>query len=181
MMPMGRVEWIFIHTAAFSGDAGVAEIDDWHRARGWAGIGYHYIIRRTGDVEAGRSLRYAGAHVAGCNSKSVGLCCEGHGDYEPHTAAQRTSLLDLCRTLMADYDVSADRVLGHREVNLLIDAGEVGDHYRTSKSCPGQQVDMDEIRRSLDPLGEVVDLETLISDSMGLFGWLMRRRTPTMS
>jgi N-acetylmuramoyl-L-alanine amidase len=179
MMPMGRVEWIFVHTAAFSGDCGAAEIDEWHRARGWAGIGYHYVIRRSGEVEAGRSIRYAGAHVAGCNSRSIGICCEGHGDYEPHTPEQRSTLLHLCRSLMADYGLAPERVLGHREVNGLIDAGHVGDHYRTAKSCPGDLVDMDEIRQWLGPLGEVPG--TVISDSMGLFGWLMRRRTPTMS
>mgnify|MGYP006196757957 CR=1 FL=1 len=97
-------------------------------------------------IEPGRSLEYAGAHVEGCNTKSVGICCEGHGDYEEHTAAQRSSLLDLCRTLMQKYELGHEAVLGHREVNRLVAAGVVGDHYRTYKTCPGNRVDMDAIR-----------------------------------
>lgn len=153
LLPMSRVQWIFVHTAAYSGDAGATEIDAWHRARGWAGIGYHFVVRRDGRVEPGRSLEHAGAHVAGCNSRSIGICCEGHGDYEPHTDAQRSALLELCRALMERYDVSADRVLGHREVNTLIDAGLVGDFYRTGKTCPGELVEMEEIRGALAAAG----------------------------
>lgn len=149
MLPMAEVRWIFVHTAAYSGEAGAAEIDEWHRARGWDGIGYHFVVRRDGRVEPGRPLEFAGAHVAGCNSRSVGICCEGHGDYEPHTGPQRAALLELCRALMARFDVPPDRVLGHREVNGLIEAGLVGDHYRTWKTCPGERVDMDEIRAAL--------------------------------
>ena len=38
-------EYIVIHTAAFSGKNCDAEkIDQWHRQRGWSGIGYHYVI-----------------------------------------------------------------------------------------------------------------------------------------
>lgn len=149
MMRIGTVRWIFVHTAAYSGDCDAAEIDRWHRARGWAGIGYHFVVRRSGLIEPGRPLEYAGAHVEGCNTKSLGICCEGHGDYEDHTATQRASLLDLCRTLMQSYGVGPEAVLGHREVNDLIDAGEVGDHYRTHKTCPGTRVDMASIRGAL--------------------------------
>lgn len=149
MMPLGTVRWIFVHTAAYSGDCDAAEIDAWHRARGWAAIGYHYVVRRSGLIEPGRPLEYAGAHVEGCNSKSVGICCEGHGDYEDHTPPQRASLLDLCRTLMQKFELDHEAVLGHREVNRLVAAGVVGDHYRTYKTCPGNRVDMDAIRAAL--------------------------------
>lgn len=188
MMALGQVRWIFVHTAAYSGDCDAAEIDSWHRARGWAGIGYHYVVRRSGQVEPGRELAYAGAHVEGCNTRSVGVCCEGHGDYEPHTAAQRDALLDLCRTLMERYDVTADRVLGHREVNDLVDAGLVGDHYRTPKTCPGRRVDMHEIRSALaaadepapTPPGLPDGPEPVVElvDSMSMLRRLLDRLTP---
>jgi hypothetical protein len=37
-------------------DIGVAEIDKWHRGRGFYMIGYHDVIRRDGSVEQGRDI-----------------------------------------------------------------------------------------------------------------------------
>jgi len=58
-------------------DIGVKEIAEWHRARGWNGIGYHYVIRRDGTIENGRPLERAGAHVEGHNANSIGICLVG--------------------------------------------------------------------------------------------------------
>lgn len=181
MLSMGTVQWIFIHTAADAGDCGAAEIDARHRARGWSGIGYHFVVRRSGTVEPGRDLAFAGAHVEGCNTRSVGICCEGHGDTEPHTPDQRASLLDLCRTLLERFDLSSDRVLGHRNVNRLIELDLVGDHYHTTTSCPGRLIDMDEIRAALGAPADFAPAGSEVSGSMGLFGWLLHRKTPTLS
>jgi len=58
-------------------DIGVEEIDEWHRKKGWNGCGYHYVIRRDGTVETGRSTRLVGAHCLGHNEGSVGICLVG--------------------------------------------------------------------------------------------------------
>ena len=31
-------------------------IDKWHKERGWSGIGYHYVIKRDGQIELGRPI-----------------------------------------------------------------------------------------------------------------------------
>ena len=147
---------MFIHTAAFDGEADVDTIRRWHMDKGWVDIGYHYVVRRNGAVEVGRPLEAVGAHVYGVNSISVGICCEGHGDHEPHTAEQREALLGLCATLLRKYRLTPDDVYGHREINRLVDQGRVpetinGKSVRTSKTCPGTMVDMDEIRAGLWP------------------------------
>lgn len=49
-------------------DIGFKEIDQWHKARSWKGCGYHYIIRRDGNIETGRPLGTMGAHARGYNS-----------------------------------------------------------------------------------------------------------------
>lgn len=58
------LRWIVIHhTATWSalGPAFVREIHvDW---RGWADIGYHYIIGEDGSIYAGRDLHLMGAHA----------------------------------------------------------------------------------------------------------------------
>ena len=60
--------------------------------RGWAGIGYHKVVRKNGDVEAGRPELYQGSHVGGLNAASVGICCSGNGDLQDFTAEQHESL-----------------------------------------------------------------------------------------
>ncbi len=70
---------IVVHCAATppSMDIGAAEIDSWHRERGFRGIGYHAVIRRSGLIEAGRPLTAMGAHARGHNDSSVGICLVG--------------------------------------------------------------------------------------------------------
>ncbi len=53
------------------------EIDRWHRKRGWLKIGYHYVITRDAMLQKGRDLNAAGAHVAGHNHESIGICLVG--------------------------------------------------------------------------------------------------------
>lgn len=71
--------YIVIHCSATPPDMdiGLAEIDRWHRAKGYFKVGYHLIIRRDGTVEAGRSIDEPGAHAAGYNSVSIGICLVG--------------------------------------------------------------------------------------------------------
>ena len=58
---------------------GAADIDHWHRRRGWNGCGYHKIIRQSGVLEEGRSTNIMGAHCRGQNSDSIGVCLIGSG------------------------------------------------------------------------------------------------------
>ncbi|MDR1116736.1 MAG: N-acetylmuramoyl-L-alanine amidase [Oscillospiraceae bacterium] len=54
-----------------------------HLSNGWAGIGYHYYIRKNGDIFTGRPEDTVGAHSGasnGYNAHSIAACFEG--DYE---------------------------------------------------------------------------------------------------
>jgi len=121
--PRNSTEYIVIHCAATkaSMDIGLTEIRKWHvQDNGWRDVGYHYIIRRNGEVELGRSIRDTGAHAAGYNHKSVGLCmvggmAEDNSAENNFTAQQWTALLDLVKQLKADYP-EAD-VIGHNEIS----------------------------------------------------------------
>ena len=82
---MNAPQYIIVHTVAKKGVTTLAEIDQWHRNRGFTnGFGYHYYIRKDGNLENGRSEHEQGAHCLdmGMNSKSIGICFEGHGNYE---------------------------------------------------------------------------------------------------
>lgn len=76
------------HSATYADqDIGAAEIDAMHRARGFppfrrpdgreGWIGYHWVVRRMGLVEAGRPEALAGAHVRGHNTGTIGICLVG--------------------------------------------------------------------------------------------------------
>lgn len=108
-------------------DIGAREIDSWHRQRGFSGIGYHYVIRRDGRVEMGRPLAQAGAHVAGHNSTTIGICLVGGVDaknkaennFEPK---QWAALKKLVGELKRDYPGA--EIKGHR------------DFPKVAKDCP---------------------------------------------
>lgn len=55
----------------------ISRIDEYHRSKGWNGVGYHEYVRRDGTVQHGRPMWKVGAHVVGHNKYSIGICYEG--------------------------------------------------------------------------------------------------------
>ena len=71
-----ETDHIVIHCAATPDDRDVtaADIKRWHvEDNGWDDIGYHFVIRRNGLVEAGRDIKMSGAHARAVNGRSVGI------------------------------------------------------------------------------------------------------------
>ena len=106
--------FIVIHHSATPGhmDIGAAEIETWHKARGWESIGYNLVIRRYGTIEPGRPLDAVGSHTLGYNQTSVGICLIGLG--EDFTPAQWDALDDTISFLERLYPGAA--VVGHRDL-----------------------------------------------------------------
>ena len=130
---------IVLHTLAFEGDASAADIDRWHRERGFSQIGYHLYIRRSGQIEKGRDFNTIGAHckAAGMNRRSIGIAFEGHGDFEPWTSEQAdTFYRKTYRELRMQFGIMPERVFGHCE-------------FDSGKTCPGKLIDMSEVRERL--------------------------------
>ncbi len=108
----------------------VAEIKRWHvQDRGWADIGYHYLIDRDGTVAKGRPLEKIGAHVQGRNTGTIGISLfGGHGSaatdkFSQHfTPAQEDALLKLIADLRGQYP-SITQISGHNQW--------------AAKACPG--------------------------------------------
>jgi len=152
-----KPKYIVIHTAAANiPNVDVTNITRWHLAKGWNGIGYHYVIVNDkhvkipdGTLQEGRPLTKAGAHCQGLNNQSIGICMVGHGDINDFTPAQYKTLYALVKQLMTKYNIPDSNVIGHREVNLLIREGVVSPKYRTNKSCPGKKINMSTIREHL--------------------------------
>ena len=55
----------------------VADIDAWHKKRGFKCIGYHFVIYLDGSVNVGRNIEEIGAHCLGHNANSIGICYIG--------------------------------------------------------------------------------------------------------
>ena len=110
---------IVLHHSA-SPDVSAAEIHAWHLARGWAGIGYHFVIRKNGTIERGRPLETIGAHAGpGVNGHSIGICLCGDFMQEVPSAAQLHSLKELIADLNNHYTAGSPKGLEiklHREV-----------------------------------------------------------------
>lgn len=135
------IRYIVLHCSATRStqDYSPEALERDHRARGFRGIGYHYYVRRSGEVIPCRPLDQIGAHVRGYNACSWGVCYEGGLDSagrpaDTRTPKQRASLLRLLRQLK-DYAPQA-HILGHRDLS----PDRNGDGRITSeewlKSCP---------------------------------------------
>ena len=96
----------------------IADIDQWHRQRGFRCIGYHFVIYLDGSVHAGRPIAESGAHCHGHNAHSIGICYVGGLDSlgqpkDTRTPAQKTSLVKLVNQLKNEYPNA--KVHGHNE------------------------------------------------------------------
>lgn len=124
-----RTDMIVIHHVGIpDGDTPAAAIHRAHLANGWAGIGYHYVIRKNGVIERGRPLAVVGAHAYGENYHTVGINVTGNFDKEVPTDAQMKSLTELVTALCRIYhiDPGPATIVGHRDVN--------------STDCPGKNL-----------------------------------------
>jgi len=131
---MRRITLIIIHCSAVrpGQTSSAAQIDTWHRQRGFhLGIGYHYVVRRDGQIEAGRPEYMAGAHCRNHNAHSIGVCYEGgldiRGPLDPkgrlpkqepadtRTEAQKAALRRLLEDLHRRYPKAL--IVGHHDLN----------------------------------------------------------------
>ena len=117
----------------------VKDIDGWHRARGWSGIGYHWYIDREGCVHGGRDTNRdgnyendIGAHTYGFNRGSLSVCMEGGVDEQNQPEDNFTD---------AQWDALKLQIIdiqGRHRLNLV----EVYGHndFDKNKACPSFNV-----------------------------------------
>lgn len=154
---MRPIDTIVIHCSATAngvpltadGSTPVETIDRWHRVRGFkrsydarvrfnpnlTSIGYHYVIYTSGALATGRSLDEVGAHVAGHNARSIGICCVGTDAY---TLAQWATLRAVVEGLMKSFP--GVRVVGHRDLSPDLNGDGTIEPSEWTKTCPGFDV-----------------------------------------
>jgi len=142
-------DWKYIvlhHTAADAGS--VESIHETHLQRKdangnpWLGIGYHFVIGNgqgmtDGDIEPTFRWKqqlqgaHAGSSDPAYNQQGIGIVLIGNFEKTPPTAKQLTALKELVRTLKTNYRISAQNIIGHRDVR--------------ATECPGKLFPMDDV------------------------------------
>lgn len=119
---------IILHHAEAS-HCTAADIHRWHLNNGWAGAGYHFLVRKDGSIYRLRPENKVGSHAKGANSNSIGICFEGAYMTETMPDEQKEAGKELVAYLKEKYGIS--KVQRHSDV------------YPTS--CPGTNFPFDEI------------------------------------
>lgn len=132
-----RTEQIVIHHTE-SGDVPAATVHEWHLARSFAGIGYHYLIHGDGSIERGRPEWAVGAHAKPANYNGIGVCFAGNfmGGKEP-TQAALAAAGELIRDIRSRYgDIPVKK---HRDVD--------------DTDCPGDSFPWAKLRAAIETEG----------------------------
>jgi N-acetyl-anhydromuramyl-L-alanine amidase AmpD len=138
---MRKINYIVVHCSATKAEqkVTVADIEKWHKARGFTKIGYHYVIYNDGSLHTGRELAEIGAHVSGYNANSIGICYTGGLDAQgkpadTRTAAQKKTLLLLLKELKAYFQSAA--ICGHRDFSKDKNGNGLIEPFEWLKACP---------------------------------------------
>jgi N-acetylmuramoyl-L-alanine amidase len=128
LTPRTVTNFIIMHHEAGSGMTPQA-IHEMHKGFGWAGIGYHFLVRKDGLVYRGRPIDSVGAHTFEFNSQSIGICAEGNYEAEIMGDTQQAAVADLLRYLQQLYPLA--KPAKHKDFN--------------ATACPGVNYPFDEI------------------------------------
>ena len=148
-MKPSDIDAIVIHCSATRAgqDVHASDIDKWHKERGFAMIGYNYVITLDGKVEVGRPLNRDGAHcnTAGVSGKaynkhSSGICYVGGLNHlgkpaDTRTYQQKRALVNLVYRLMEEYPAIKE-VIGHRDASPDTNGDGTVTPNELIKQCP---------------------------------------------
>lgn len=145
---------ILHHSACSSCTA--EQIHQWHLNNGWEGAGYHFLVRKDGQIYRLRPEEFVGAHAYGSNYNSIGICAEGNFENETMPEAQKNSLIELVSYLKGKYGIS--KVLKHSDVN--------------NTACPGKNYPFNEIvngkvEERHEVSGIIADIQSKLNSKYG--------------
>jgi len=137
-------KWIVIHHSA-SPTGSMVVFDREHKAKGWDGVGYHFVIgngSNSGDGQVEVTPRWPvqkwGAHAKTLDNRfndyGIGICLVGNFDDAHPSAAQLRSLTTLVSYLMQTYHIPPQNVIGHRDTK--------------PTDCPGRWMNVANVRQT---------------------------------
>jgi hypothetical protein len=120
-----RVDLFVLHhtTGSYRGARTVRQIQAFHQGpeRGWADVGYNFLVGDDGTVYEGRGWGFVGAHARGQNSRSIGVAYVGDGGRPVPDAAKR-AIVELLGE--AERRFGSLRQVGHRDVGATACPGD---------------------------------------------------------
>lgn len=124
LVPREETDMIVIHHTGdeVDDDLSAEQIHQIHLDRGWSGIGYHFVIRKNGEMEIGRPLDCIGSHAYGENAHTVGIHVCGNFEIAEPTSEQIESLAVLLNYLTDKFSLANTSrfIVGH--LNLMATA-----------------------------------------------------------
>lgn len=123
---MRKVSKVILHCSASDSPYYTFDVikQDHIKNRKFDDIGYHYGVDYRGHLHILRPIGVVGAHAAGHNKESIGVCLLGNQRFETE---QYLSLSKLLYNLMEIFDLALDDIIPHTRVN-------------PDKSCPNFDV-----------------------------------------
>ena len=125
-------------------------IRDYHvKINKWRDVGYNFVLDRINgrpEVFVGRTMTEDGAHTKelGLNNVGIGICLIGNYDVEEPQMDALELLARICRSLMEQFGIPPENVLGHWEAQAM-----GGVPIAERKTCPGIKFNMDDFRKRL--------------------------------
>ena len=132
-MARKETKFIVIHCSATKPSMNIDAdtIDSWHKKRGFSSIGYHFVLKRDGTRETGRSLNEIGAHAKGFNHRSIGCCLIGGVTQDDHTMPEN----NFTKEQWAELDILLEELI-HNFPDVKI----IGHNQISHKDCPSFDV-----------------------------------------
>ena len=137
-----KTDYIIIHHAAAS-ECSADDIHRIHLNNGWTGIGYHFYVRKSGEVYTGRPIDKVGAHTTNYNSVGIGVCFEGNFETEKMPDSQLKAGQELIDYLRNVYPKAT--IKKHKDFN--------------ATACPGKNFpwgDLCAIRKEIEHTPDIV-------------------------
>ena len=136
-----KTEWLILHHA-YASKCSAEDIHSWHLQRGWNGFGYHFLVRKNGDIETGRPIETVGSHCKDHNHYSIGICFEGNFEAETMNDTQIKAGQELIQMVK---DIYKDiKVCRHK------------DAWGSNTSCPGKNFPFDEVIKAPKKESDIV-------------------------
>ncbi|WP_312317273.1 caspase family protein [Stenotrophomonas sp.] len=131
--------------ADFRGLATIEAMRRFHMSKGWSDIAQHLTVDPAGGLWTGRDWDRPPASAAGFNGSSqrgpfmievIGRFDEG---YDPFDGVQRDAVINVIVAVLRRFGLKEDALRFHRE-------------FTNAKSCPGNLLDLVEMRGAIAPL-----------------------------
>jgi N-acetylmuramoyl-L-alanine amidase len=130
--PMGAVTRITVHHTGEHGswddipDSEIVQrIERYHRdEKGWAAIGYHFLVGKDGKVYEGRPAKYQGAHTSTQNENNLGVSVIGDFMHKSPSPRQLSALKAFLDDKRGEYGVGKGRIYGHRDLHQSLCPGD---------------------------------------------------------